>query len=139
MLRECNKLLAGIGLLAALWGLSHLRGPEDGSWVHPAGSPRGRVRILSFRASVGTLLRGQKAQLCYGVANAKAVRISPVAAQVDPSANRCMEIGPRHTTHYTLMAIGFDGSVATRSLTVPVQSLPIEEPSPFEFARFVLR
>jgi hypothetical protein len=134
MFRESNKLVLGVALIAAVWALSRVNGPADGSWVRPVGAPLGRVRILTFRASVGTLLQGQKAQLCYGVANARSVRISPVSARVDPSMNHCFEIGPQHTTHYTLMAVGFDGSVATRSLTLLVQSLPLEDPVPIDVA-----
>jgi hypothetical protein len=128
-----DKLLAGVSLLLAVWGLSQLKGPQEGSWAREPGTP-GRVRILQFRASVGALIKGQKAQLCYGVENARAVRIAPVNELVYPSPNRCMEIGPRHTTYYTLMALGYDGSVATRSLTLAVQSLPAETPQPLELA-----
>ena len=123
-----NRWFAAISLVAVLWGLSRLPDPPEGSWVHlPGGSP-GRVRILQFRASVGALMQGETAQLCYGVENAKLVRIAPVAARVLPATNRCMEVGPRHTTHYTIMAVGYDGSVATRSLTLPVQTAPLEIP-----------
>jgi len=128
-----ERWLAGVILLLALWGLTQLKGPENGSWAQVPGA-RGHVRILRFRASVGALIVGQKAQLCYGVENARSVRIAPVATPVDPSPNRCMEIGPRHTTHYTIMAIGYDGSVATRSLTLAVQAPPPEVPEPREFA-----
>ena len=133
MRRPGDKIVGGIALLLGLWGLSQLRMPEEGSWAREPGAP-GHVRILQFHVSVGTLLIGQKAQLCYGVANARSVRITPVREALYPSLNRCMEIGPRHTTHYTLMAIGFDGSVATRSLILPVQTLPPEIPKVLDFA-----
>jgi hypothetical protein len=42
--------------------------------------------------------------------------------------DRCFEVVPEHTTHYTLMAEGFDGTVAARSLTLPVQNLPANSP-----------
>ncbi|MBV9745777.1 MAG: hypothetical protein JO099_18605 [Acidobacteriia bacterium] len=128
-----DKWLAGIVLLLGVWGLAQLSAPENGSWAQVPGT-LGRVRILRFRASVGALIVGQKAQLCYGVENARSVRIAPVAATVDPSPNRCMEIGPRHTTHYTIMAVGYDGSVATRSLTLAVQAPLPEVPEVREFA-----
>jgi hypothetical protein len=129
-----DKIIAGITLLLGVWGLSQLSAPEEGSWVPQPGAP-GRVRILQFRASVGALLAGEKAQLCYGVQNARSVRIMPVREVVYPSPSRCMEIGPRHTTHYTLMAVGFDGSVATRSFTLSVQARPPDMPElPREFA-----
>jgi hypothetical protein len=136
-----DRVAAGIALVLAMWGVSRLSEPEGGSWVHPQEAPPGRVRILHFRASVGELMEGQKAELCYGVENARAVRIAPgpegAPGQVYPSANRCVDIWPRHTTHYTLMAVGFDGSTAARSLTLPVQTAPLPIPEPRNYARLV--
>jgi hypothetical protein len=120
-------------MLMVLWCVSNLGPPENGSWAVAPGT-QGKVRILQFRASVGALMVGEKAKLCYGVANARSVRIAPMAAPVYPSSNRCLEIGPRRTTHYTLMAIGWDGSVATRSLTLAVQTAPVEVPQPRQYA-----
>src|SRR5438874_10785195 len=37
----------------------------------------GNLKILSFYASPSVLTRGQRALICYGVANATAVRIEP--------------------------------------------------------------
>lgn len=131
-------LVAGIALVLAIWGLSRLSEPESGSWVHPQGATPGHVRILLFRASVGALIEGQKAELCYGVENARTVRIAPgpegAASQVYPAAHRCVAIWPQHTTHYTLMAIGFDGSSVARSLTLPVQTVPLPVPEPRYYA-----
>jgi hypothetical protein len=67
-------------------------------------------------------MRGDKAQLCYGVANAKSVRISPSLEPVAPAANRCLDIVPEHTTHYTILAEGFDGNVVTRVITLVVET-----------------
>ena len=137
-----DKVVAGIAVVVAMWGLSRLSEPEGGSWVHPQGAALGRVRILHFRASVGALMEGQKAELCYGVENARTVRIAPgpegLANQVYPSAHRCVEIWPQHTTHYTLMAIGFDGSTVARSLTLPVQTVPLPVPEPRYYARIAV-
>ena len=114
------RSVSAVCLLLALWALSvaPARGPH--SWVRPLGSA-GRVRILRFDASVGTLSPGEKAQLCYSVENAKSVRISPWMSGVDPSVSRCIEIGPVRTTHYTIVAEGYDGAIAVRSLTLPVE------------------
>jgi hypothetical protein len=124
MLRPLDKLFLAIGLLAALWGLGRMRPADNRAWLRTAGSPPARVRILRFYASVGVLMTGQKAQLCYGVENAKSVRISPPLANVYPSAGRCLEVGPEHTTHYTILAEGYDGRVAVQSLTLPVETMP---------------
>jgi hypothetical protein len=58
------------------------------------------------------------------VENAKAVRISPAVAVVVPAANRCLEIVPERTTHYTILAEGFDGNVVTRFVTLVVETAP---------------
>ena len=135
MLFRYPKLFVAAALLVALWGLSRVRSSGEDAWVRIPGSIPGRVRILLFQASVGALTEGEKAQLCYGVANAKSVRILPVAVRVYPSANRCVEIVPQHTTHYTILAEGFDGSVATKSFTLPVQAPPGEPEQRVQFAR----
>ena len=48
-----------------------------------------------------------------------------------------MEIFPQHTTHYTLLAEGYDGSVASQSLTLPVQT-PLTLPQLLQFATIQL-
>jgi len=125
MLFRFTKLFVAVGLLVALWVLSAMRESDPRSWVRPVNTPPGPVRITQFYASVGTLLVGQKALLCYGVENAKSVRISPMLSNVYPSPNHCVEIVPEHTTHYTLQAEGYDGNVATKSFTLPVQAKPV--------------
>jgi len=66
--------------------------------------------------------------LCYGVENARSVHISPPVADLYPTAQRCLEIVPKHTTHYTIWAEGYDGKVATQSLTLPVETIPLIKP-----------
>jgi hypothetical protein len=106
-----------------------LRRGEDLPFVRPAGTPPGPVKILRFYASAGMLVTGEKAELCYGVENAKSVRIAPLSGDILPSARRCLEIVPKHTTHYTILAEGFDGKVAMQSLTLAVRP-PEEAPGP---------
>jgi len=129
------KFCVAAGLLLALWGLSVLRHSDPRIWVRPANAKPGPVRILQFYASVGTLVPGEKAQLCYGVENAKAVRISPMLQGVYPTHSHCLEIVPEHTTHYTLQAEGFDGTVAIRSFTLAVQDAPPRAPENLNYAR----
>jgi len=85
------------------------------------------VKILHFYASPGELVEGGKATLCYGVANAQAVRLDPPVDDLRPSMNRCLEIAPRRDTRYTLTAEGAGGP-ATESFLLRVkpdpQSLP---------------
>ncbi len=128
MLFRFTKFWVTIGLMLALWGLSKVREPQNSTWLRPIGTGPGPVRIIQFYASVGTVIAGQKALLCYGVENAKSVRISPMLSGVYPSQNHCLEVVPEHTTHYTLLAEGYDGRVATQSFTLAVQTgAPIKQ------------
>jgi hypothetical protein len=129
LFRHIRLWIAGV-LLLALWGLSRVRETEPQSWVRPIGTRPGPVRILRFHANVGLLTRGQKALLCYGVENARKVRISPALSDVYPSLKHCLEIVPDHTTHYVLLAEGYDGRVTTRSFTLPVQAAPVSPQIP---------
>ena len=127
MLSRFARIFLAVSLLVALWGLSLARRPGSQVWVHPWDTQAGPVRILRFDASVGTLAPGQTAQLCYSVENARVVRISPMQSAW-PAQSRCFNVVPEHTTHYTLLAEGFDGTVATRSFTLAVLRLPAAAP-----------
>jgi|SRR5579875_717623 len=78
--------------------------------------------IINFYAAPGVIHRGDEAELCYGVSNAKSVTIEPSPADgVWPSLDRCISISPRKTTTYTLTAVDATGKKKTQSLTVTVQ------------------
>ncbi|HXZ81295.1 MAG TPA: hypothetical protein VEG30_15305 [Terriglobales bacterium] len=82
----------------------------------------GRLTILNFYATPATVHRGEKAQLCYGVSNAKTVRIDPpVAADVWPSISHCIEVAPTRDTSYTLTAEDGAGHSAMQKLLVSVK------------------
>jgi hypothetical protein len=112
-----------LGLLVVLWGLILSRRPGDPVWVHPAEAGKGPAHILRFYASSGAVSPGQPVQLCYSVENARSVKISPLISGLYPAHNYCLEVTPEHTTHFTLMAEGYDGSVAAKSFTLPVQNV----------------
>ena len=133
MLSRFARIFLAVGLLVALWGLSLVHRPGGQVWLSPWDAHPGPVRILRFYASVGTLAPGQTAQLCYSVVNARLVRISPMQSAWR-ALDRCFEVVPEHTTHYTLMAEGFDGTVAARSLTLPVQTLPAANSPDLQYA-----
>lgn len=114
------KMFFAVALLVALWALTAPRQAGTHTWLKTAGMAPGPVRILQFSANVGSIEAGEKAQLCYGVENAKSVLISPPVAGAAPAVKRCLEIVPRHTTHYTILAEGFDGRVAVQSFTLAV-------------------
>jgi hypothetical protein len=119
-----GRVIVAVALMAAAWGIGGVPDSSLRSWIPPVGGPHGAVRILRFYATTGSLMRGDKAQLCYGVANAKSVRISPSLEPVPPAANRCLDIVPERTTHYTILAEGFDGNVVTRVVTLVVETAP---------------
>jgi len=126
-----SKVFIAVGLLAALWGLSTLGESDRRTWVHPAGGP---VRILQFYASAGILTAGETARICYSVENAKSVRISPMIEEVYSAPNHCLQIVPEHTTHYILLAEGYDGAVATKSFTLEVEALEPPPPPAVDYA-----
>jgi hypothetical protein len=66
------------------------------------------LKITAFYASDGLI--------CYGVANAKSVRIEPFIEPVWPSLARCIQAPPHKTTEYTLTAT--DGAGHSVSQTI---------------------
>ncbi len=127
MLFRFTRLWVALGLVIALWTISSSRSTGSHVWVRPVGTHPGPVRILQFYANVGAIVPGEKALLCYGVENARSVKISPDMEGVYPSSSHCLEIVPEHTTHYMILAEGFDGAVATKSFTLPVRVIPVDE------------
>jgi hypothetical protein len=71
--------------------------------------------------------RGETAQICFGVANAKSVTLEPQTNPVRPSHSLCIDVKPAKTTTYTLTAMGADGKTASpqvrKSVLVPANSL----------------
>jgi hypothetical protein len=64
--------------------------------------------------------RGETAQVCYGVANAKSVTLEPQTSKVWPSHNLCVDVKPVKTMTYTLTATGADGKTVSQQVTVEV-------------------
>src|SRR5580704_10728614 len=81
----------------------------------------GQVQIVQFYAGNGRILPGGKTELCYGVVNAKEIRLDPPVEKVWPSMSRCFDVAPAKTTHYTLTAESADHKVVTASLDIAVQ------------------
>lgn len=80
-----------------------------------------RFEILNFYAMPGRIHRGDEAQLCYGLSNAKTVTIDPPLEGVWPSLNRCINISPKKDTTYTFTAHDAAGNTKTASLTLEVR------------------
>jgi hypothetical protein len=78
-------------------------------------------KILSFYASPGLIHRGDTVDMCYGVSNAKTVKLDPPEGNVWPSANRCLQVTPKRTTTYTLTIDDGKGKTADQQLTITVK------------------
>lgn len=77
-------------------------------------------QILDFYAAPGHIYLGGTATLCYGVANAKSVKIEPHVKNVYPAYSNCVHISPKITTTYTITATDAKGNTKTESLTLKV-------------------
>lgn len=78
------------------------------------------VRITQFYPAAPKIGRGDKTVLCYGVENAKAVRLSPAVEQVWPAVARCFDVVPPHTTTYHLTAEDAQGQTTTAEAVIEV-------------------
>ncbi len=78
-----------------------------------------RLEILHFYGGPGVIRRGERVQLCYGVSNAKTVRLEPQSNPVWPSYSRCLNDAPRKDTTYTLTIE--DGKGNSRTATVQIK------------------
>ena len=76
--------------------------------------------IQAFYANPGAVHRGETVQLCYGVANAKTVKLEPQPNPVWPSYSRCVDVKPTKTTTYTLTIDDGAGNTKTESIEVRV-------------------
>jgi len=81
----------------------------------------GELSFTTFEAADGVLRAGQTTQLCYGVVNAKTVKIDPPVELIKPSYRHCIDIAPKTTTTYTISADDGAGHTTSRSLTVRVK------------------
>ncbi len=90
-------------------------------------SNSGPVKITHFYAGAEEIVENEAVGFCYGVENARSVRLEPPVEQLKPGYNRCFHLTPSKTTEYKLMAEGFDGSTATKSVTVKVK--PVSRPA----------
>jgi hypothetical protein len=79
------------------------------------------LAIQAFYATPGLVKRGESVQLCYGVANAKNVKLEPQDNPVWPSYNRCVDVTPKKTTTYTLTIDDGAGHAQTQQLEVQVK------------------
>jgi hypothetical protein len=77
--------------------------------------------ILSFYASPTVIRRGQTAQLCYGVANAKSVKLQPETQPVWPSVAHCVDVSPTKSITYKLTIEDGAGKTLSQDVEVKVR------------------
>jgi hypothetical protein len=78
-------------------------------------------QILSFYASPTVIHRGQTAQLCYGVANAKSVKLERRTPPVWPSVAHCVDVSPTKSVTYTLTIEDGAGKALSQDVEVKVR------------------
>jgi len=77
--------------------------------------------IVSFYASPPSIRRGESTQLCYGVSNAKKVRLEPQTQPVWPSVAHCVDVSPPKSTTYTLTIEDAAGHTQSQDIDVKVR------------------
>jgi hypothetical protein len=87
------------------------------------------VKILQFYVRDGIITEDQSTLLCYGVLNARSVRIDPPVEGVSPALSNCVEIQPEHDTRYTMTVEGKDGRSLSAAVTVVVKPDPEQIPA----------
>ena len=80
-----------------------------------------KVTVLSLTLSQGAIHRGETAQLCYGVSNAKIVKVEPPIGDVWPSLYRCIDVSPKTDTTYTLTADDGQGHTDAKQIAIKVE------------------
>lgn len=94
------------------------RREEDQAAIEQLGGSE--LAIRAFYVSPAVIRRGETAQVCYDVANAKTVSLEPPAGEVWPSHNRCLGIAPKETTKYTLTITSAGGKSASQTVELRV-------------------
>jgi hypothetical protein len=95
------------------------RRAEDRAAVEQLGGSELAIRALYVTPAI--IHRGESAQLCYDVANAKTVALDPPEGQVWPSHFRCLELAARKTTTYTLTIANAAGKSLAQSVQLQVR------------------
>jgi hypothetical protein len=111
----------GLLLAAAVTGiLTGCSGPGRRAETPAAAPADPGAKITQFYTTVPQLARGEKALICYGVENARAVSLAPPRQELSAALSRCVEVTPEADTTYTLTAEGADGKSVTRDLKIAV-------------------
>lgn len=92
---------------------------NDRAAIEELGGNEFAIRALYISPTV--IHRGQSAQLCYDVSNAKSVTLNPPAGPVWPSYTRCLDLSPKKTTTYTLTITDASGKSLSQSVQLEVR------------------
>ena len=92
---------------------------DDRATIEQLGGSELAIRALYVSPPI--VHRGEKAQLCYDVANANVVTLDPPAAEVWPSHTRCLDLSSRKTTTYTLTITDAAGHSVSQSVQLQVR------------------
>lgn len=76
------------------------------------------LKILEFFPSASLVRRGEAVTICYGVENARAVKLDPPVAASEPSRHNCFAATITDTTEFKLTATGLDGVEVVSSFIV---------------------
>jgi hypothetical protein len=79
-----------------------------------------KLKILEFYAAPPVIHSGQSTLICFGVNQAKTVRIEPPVEELHPALSRCFRVSPRHDTDYKLIAEDAGGHTVSQSLQIRV-------------------
>jgi hypothetical protein len=98
---------------------SEQRREDDRKAIEQLGGSELGIRGVSL--SPASIRRGESAQLCYDVANAKTVTLDPPEAEVWPSHSRCVNLSPKKSTRYTLTIADASGQKLSQSIDLQVR------------------
>ena len=79
------------------------------------------VKIVGFVIQPAEIQRGKEAKFCYGVLNAKVVRLHPPIDDVHPAMSYCFNAAPKQTTTFTLTAEDAQGKSVQATAVVRVR------------------
>jgi len=94
------------------------RREDDQKAIEQLGGSELQIEMLYATPQVR---RGEAAQVCFGLANAKTVTLEPQSNPVWPSHSLCVDVKPTKTTTYRLTATGADGKSLRQEVTVKVR------------------
>ncbi len=78
------------------------------------------LKILHFYGHTPNVEKGEHLIICYGVRDARAVRLEPPLEALSPSLNRCIAVQIEALTTFRLVAEGNDGAEVSASFSVNV-------------------